>query len=286
MGYIPHMELPYAAVFAAALAGTALFLVVNAYWSQKAVWRKFAHAAESLGAVCVSHGYLSSPHIEGVLNGMELFVERNRYLRGEPTITVRLRHFPALSGAFSIGKETALSRISSSVGIKDLQTGDRLFDENICLEAEKPFELLAFLNSDLRDLIREMDSMGKRLEIDLTHVMCTAMESRVRDCDEIVCVVRKLLAISAALGNQRPVLERIRDNIEHDPVIGVREMNLKVLLENFPDEKMSRDFLVERLHSPVLEDQVLAARHLGQRGMEALTRFSSGLLRGKSRRRS
>lgn len=240
---------------------------------RRATQTAWQQAADDLG-LHLTWG--TSPRMEGRIDGVavEVAIAYSQTDVGNLVTRFTIRS-PSIPPHLSVRAEGLLTRVGAALGMGDLQTGDRDFDDAVHVTGEE-IETLSLLDGEARRLLSRFVANGRgRIE---AGELIFERPLFLRDSESIVRRARALVRLARQLGRKKEtVAAALLRNVQKEEDPGVRSRILQVLLRRFPhgpEASRACAWALENLPDP--PTQLLAGRHLGPAGWDYLQRLVAG----------
>lgn len=177
--------------------------------------------------------------------------------------------------SIAIQRESVVSDVLMG---RDFALGIPAFDARYRLRGAM-VELFAFLDASTRKRLDEISTAGGELEVDWGELRVLVTGEALAP-DRTAQIGRLMDELVTGLGaNQRSILERLKENVLHDPESAVRLSSMEILLEQAKHSPETRVAAEHALHDVFAPVRVAAAEALGdataQSALEALLEGSA-----------
>lgn len=271
-------------VMAAALAGSIAYLIAWGRAQSRARWWRDAATAAGLSNVQVTTFLGVDSELTGVLGALRVKVESYRRGRHEHGTRIVIGGFRHGEYALSVRAEGVTSAIEKSVGEREIELGDPVFDEAAFVRGA-PALIRALFDAETRAILRPLlrgtlhvegpagSRTFERLRVSVSNdeLRIDVRSSPFDNTDKWLPAILPL-AIEAAGRLQRPddLARRIADNIRHEPLETVRLANLHTLASEFSRHEAARTALKAALQDRSPAVRLEAALSLGPEGRRVL----------------
>ncbi len=178
---------------------------------------------------------------------------------------------------FSIGSETTTTKMLKKVGIEDVLTGDKQFDQKMLLKAETPVQLLLLLDTENRQRIERLMQNSIEFTFNQQSFSVVFDANKVFDSKQLADAMQDMTVVSsmykkiAAHTDEKQLLNFVIKSIEKETNEWTKLLFLKQLAENFT----MTDAKVQKLLKKLLSDEnmhvrIEAAKYLQDGGEEFL----------------
>ena len=229
----------------------------------------FQEVATSLRLTYDKGGFWDPARITGSIDGCTIEIRKiNRNKKDFFETTARKG--AEIPSYINIGRETGFTKMQRMMGIKDIETGDPDFDDEIQLQAIYPQSLVAMLDDQTRKAILILASQSEFFNV-INSAVTAAVQKKMDSAPlTVVGLAKYVVAVTVALANTESLVERFSKNIESDPLPRVRINNIRALTSHSTDKAAIDIILKKALDNSCLDVQVEAAKYLGKEGLEHL----------------
>jgi hypothetical protein len=157
------------------------------------------------------------------------------------TVTVIINYKLDSSVMFRIGLEDVFSKLSKTVGINDILTGDKEFDDIFLLASSNTAYLIGLLEKDVRDLIFFLADNLKSFKLNASVLRFKFSWYEVDDVIERGFIDAGFSIIDKY--QDKGIKDKLLYNSSNDSVPETAAINLIYLITNYPDDLEVKKFL-------------------------------------------
>jgi hypothetical protein len=172
------------------------------------------------------------------------------------------------SSFFSITKEMDFASVKGAVDSRAVKTGDDFFDRQILVSASKPEFVMALLHREVRSVIDRIAVFGDEMIIDETSVTVKKVFPGSFTPGEAVENIARMVMVSKSVNKIEDIKQSLINNLLDEREPGVCR-NLFAMIKSMYKEDDDINSLMDKLlHHSTVEMQIMAAKNLGQRGLQ------------------
>jgi len=234
-------------------------------------WRE---AAKSLGLTMRGSGIRGRETLTGHVGSAQVIVDKVDRMRDRKTVAwTRVRASGDIPAGLMVGGEGFWRRYNEEQLGESVEMAGVAFDDHVIVRGSIP-EIFALLNGDTRAQFRELERRYRAYVVDgVVHV---EHQGVLREPEELAKLVRRVASVAMALSIQGPsIADRLGANVVTDANALVRQRNLEVLLDRYPETASARLACEHAMGDRFYGVSVLAARHSGEAGVGTLERVLS-----------
>jgi hypothetical protein len=226
-------------------------------------WLEAARAA-GLDDVKAVWGW-SRARLQGRKGRFTVQLRRGLAYREKTTTLVVVDGLPP---SLTLKAETASSRSARGRGMRDLELGDREFDDEIYLQGS-PALVQAIMDAETRARVRSM--LGNEVAVQGGQLQAIVDDQyALGPGTPVAALLPVLMDFAERLVRPVDLVERLVANARRDPVAGVRQASLLALAREFSDHALTRPTLLAALSDPSDEVRLRAATMLVPEGTPVL----------------
>lgn len=241
---------------------TAFYLVLAAFGAVAAAAavglarrnaQSFRHAARTLGLQTGPR----AKTLDGEIDGCRVTARRVSLTDGAdvgPELAVH--PVPRLPADLAFGAEGLVQTVLRSVAGPDLDTGDKAFDDKVLIKGN-PARVLATFDPATRRLVRRLVAEGVVLDGGELRITGNALRAE-KVVDQIPAMVR---AAKALVLPAEQIPNRLAERVERDPLSGVRQRALELLVSLYYEHPAAAQALEQALTDRTPAVRLYAMRH-------------------------
>ena len=228
--------------------GLVIGLVALVLWiavQQRKAWVAALHQVSSDHGLRVHEGtWLKGATADGRLGDLQVLVDTYTVSTGKSSSTyTRIRAWGDQPAALVIAPEGLVARFGKALGASDLEVGDPAFDDAVILRGEPPARLLSRLDRPARAAIAQAAARGAKLERGTWTLVEGGM---IADAGRLSTMVGGVVRAARELARTDIApADGLWALVERDPVPGVRQRALDLLLHLEPDPRAFEGLLDE-----------------------------------------
>jgi hypothetical protein len=212
------------------------------------------------------------PRAKGLIEGFQVKITFHYIHEAESLYEIYIKHKIHRRGQIKI--TSGNFNQSSSIGEKNLLTGDEDFDKKVYISSTKPHLINAFMNHSIRKRIILIPEKNVYMEISNSWFKVNIPEINViNNYPLIAASIKNMIAISKDLCSKKSIKDRLLENIEADPVDMVRYRNLITLTNLFRSDNKIKSVIKKALSDNSLLVQLAAADCLEVEGLPHLEKI-------------
>ncbi len=216
-----------------------------------------------------ANSFLLSVRLHGKYHGFDINSSMV-LLDARTCMKIHIDYNLAEAQSWYITTENAISSVQGSIGIKDIQVGDGLFDQTFLLKAKNPDYLVSFLNHTVRKHLLELQSLSERIEVRQDSLELIVSLDKLRHARNVISLFNKITQLPVLLSSPSSFKNRLMNIVQTDREKEIRLKNLTILYNEYREDPETKDLFNMLLNSEDMDLKIYAAKILQEEGFPVL----------------